>query len=124
VQTPRPRELYVEKLVSQSRNAVDSFSGPTTVYVGQTVQYNVAGHTATQGYEQVLLFPQLSVLFRLLSASATYSKPAVGTVNSGVYAITTTTVRATSPTTTAAARPAAALRPPTPSRSCPPALRP
>ncbi len=36
VSTPTPRQLFVEKLVSQNRNAVTTISGATTVVVGQT----------------------------------------------------------------------------------------
>ena len=36
ISTTTPRELYVEKLVSQARNDIVSISGPTTVYVGNT----------------------------------------------------------------------------------------
>ena len=84
--TRTPRELYVEKLVSQNRNAVDSIVGPTTVYVGQTYQYTINVHTATQGYEQLEAFLELTnVVFQVLSVSTTYSSPAGGT-NNKIYA--------------------------------------
>ncbi|MDQ3133229.1 MAG: hypothetical protein M3Q76_00280, partial [Acidobacteriota bacterium] len=52
VSTPTPRELYVEKLISQGRNTVNSIVGPTSVYVGQTYNYTINADTATQGYSQ------------------------------------------------------------------------
>ena len=75
VSTPTPREIYVEHLVSQARNAVKSIVGPTTVYVGQTYNYTVNGNTATNGYEQLEAFLNLSnVIFRVLSVNTTYSR--------------------------------------------------
>lgn len=86
VSTPTPRELYVEKLISQNRNAVFSFSGPTSVTVGQTYRYTITGKTATGGYEQLVFSPNFpNTLFQVLSASTTYSAPS-GTVNSTIYA--------------------------------------
>jgi len=85
VQTPAGRQLFVEKLISQNRNGVDSFTGPSTVYVGQTVTYTVNGHTATGGYEQVEFAPVLPVLFQMLNVSVTMAVP-TGGVNSAVYA--------------------------------------
>ena len=86
VSTPTPRELYVEYLVSQARNAVNSIVGPSTVYVGQTYQYTINVSTATQGYEQLEAFLELSnVVFQVLSVATTYSAPA-GATNNKVYA--------------------------------------
>jgi uncharacterized repeat protein (TIGR01451 family) len=87
VSTPTPREIYVEKLVSQNRNSVNSISGPSTVYVGQTYQYTVNASTATNGYEQLEAFLSLSnVIFRVLAVSTTYSAPSAGTTNDKFYA--------------------------------------
>src|SRR5438034_7275331 len=36
ISTPTPREIYVEHIISQNRNSVNSIVGPTTVFVGQT----------------------------------------------------------------------------------------
>lgn len=85
VTTPASRQLFIERLISQNRNGVDSFTGPTTVYVGQTVTYTVNGHTATGGYEQVEFAPVLPVLFQMLNVSVTMAVP-TGGVNSTVYA--------------------------------------
>lgn len=86
VSTPRPRELYVKHLISQARNSVASITGPTTVYVGQTVHYVVNSATATQGYEQLFDFVPLdNTIFRTLAVSATYTAPA-GATNDKVYA--------------------------------------
>ncbi len=86
ITTPTPRELYVEHLISQNRNSVQSISGPTTVYVGQTYNYTVNASTATQGYEQLEAFLNLSnVIFQVLAISTTYTSPAGGT-NDKFYA--------------------------------------
>jgi len=80
--TPTPRELYVERIISQNRNSVNSIVGPTTVYVGSTYTYTVNASTATQGYPQLEAFLNLSnVIFQVLSISTTYSSPAGGTNN-------------------------------------------
>jgi uncharacterized repeat protein (TIGR01451 family) len=86
VSTPTPRELYVEHLVSQNRNAVISFSGPTTVELGQTVTYTVTTKTATQGYEQLEGFSTFPTsIFRIVSTATTYSAP-TGATNDTLYA--------------------------------------
>src|ERR1041384_2501854 len=86
VSTPTPRELYVEKIISQNRNSVNSISGPTIVFVGQTYQYTVNASTATQGYEQLEAFLNLSnVIFQVQSIATTYTSPA-GATNDKFYA--------------------------------------
>jgi uncharacterized repeat protein (TIGR01451 family) len=86
ITTPTPRELYVEHLISQNRNSVQSITGPTTVYVGQTYNYTVNASTATQGYPQLEAFLNLSnVIFQVLAISTTYTSPAGGT-NDKFYA--------------------------------------
>ncbi|MGH9904662.1 MAG: hypothetical protein ACRD8U_03635, partial [Pyrinomonadaceae bacterium] len=82
VSTPTPRELYVEHIISQGRNEVNSITGPTTVYVGQTYTYTVNASTATQGYEQTEAFLELpNIIFQVQSISTTYSAPSGGTNN-------------------------------------------
>ena len=86
VSTPTPRELYVEKLVSQGRNSVGTFTGPSTVRVGGTVTYTVTTTTATQGYSQLVtetLWP--TSMFRIVSATSTYTAPS-GATNDRLYA--------------------------------------
>jgi len=86
VSTLTPREIYVEHLISQNRNSVNSIVGPTTVFVGQTYTYTVNGSTATQGYEQLEAFLNLSnVIFQVQSIATTYSAPAGG-ANDKFYA--------------------------------------
>jgi len=82
VSTPTPRELYVEKLLSQGRNTVYSIVGPSSVYVGQTYNYTINADTATQGYPQIETFLNLSnVTYQVLAVRATYSAPAGATDN-------------------------------------------
>ena len=66
--------VYVEHLISQNRNAVDSVSGPASVTVGQTLQFVLTGSTATQGYEQIVTAPILnSGIFEITSVVGTYA---------------------------------------------------
>lgn len=84
--TPTPREIYVEKMVSQARNTVNSITGPTSVYVGQTYNYTMNSSTAPGGYPQFEAFLNLSnVVFEVQSISTTYTSPAGGT-NDKFYA--------------------------------------
>ena len=84
--TPTPRELYVEKLVSQNRNSVLSINGPTSVFVGFTYQYTVVADTATQGYEQLEAFLNFSnIVFQVLAVSSDYTAP-TGATNDKFYA--------------------------------------
>lgn len=77
VSTPTPRQLYVEKLLSQNRNAVLSIDGPTTVFEGDTVTYTVTASTAPNGYAQLETFlTMLGPLFQLLDVSLAYETPA------------------------------------------------
>ncbi|MEJ7848831.1 MAG: hypothetical protein WKF92_12160 [Pyrinomonadaceae bacterium] len=81
--TPQPRELYVERLISQNRNGVDSIKlngtaipagGAMTLVVGNTYNIELAGHTATQGYNQLegfINFP--NTIFQTLAVSTTYT---------------------------------------------------
>ena len=83
--TPTPRELYVEELVSQNRNQVDSVTGPTTVVVGNTYTYVLTAHTANGGYEQLASFLNLpNAVFQIVSVSTTYTAPPGGT-NDKIY---------------------------------------
>lgn len=73
VQTP-VRELYIEKLISQNRNAVISITGPAAPKLGGTYTYTLVASTATGGYEQVenplTLDP---AIFDIQSIQSTYS---------------------------------------------------
>lgn len=83
ISTSTPRELYVEHLVSQSRNAIDYFKldgvsvpagGAVNLIVGDTYAIELGGHTAPGGYnqiEQFINFP--NTIFQVLSVSTTYS---------------------------------------------------
>lgn len=82
VSTPTPRELYVEKLLSQGRNTVYSIVGPNSVYVGQTYNYTINADTATQGYPQIETFLNLSnVTYQVLAVSTTFSAPGGATTD-------------------------------------------
>lgn len=86
VSTPTPRQLYVERLLSQNRNSVLSISGPTTVYEGDAVTYTVEASTAPNGYSQLDTFlTMLGPLFDMLGVEVNYETPA-GTTTSSPYA--------------------------------------
>jgi uncharacterized repeat protein (TIGR01451 family) len=86
VSTPTPRQLYVERILSQNRNSVLSISGPTTVYEGDTVTYTVEASTAPNGYSQLDTYlTMLGPLFDLLGVDVDYETPA-GTTTSSPYA--------------------------------------
>ncbi len=83
VSTPTPRLLYVEHLISQSRNHIidvklDGVSipagGTMALTVGQTYTIELIGSTATNGYEQLesfISFP--NTIFQVLSVVTTYT---------------------------------------------------
>ncbi|MCB1626458.1 MAG: hypothetical protein KDI51_05225 [Xanthomonadales bacterium] len=94
--TPSPRELYVERLISQSRNSITGVAfgpvgGPLTsvgpggalnLVIGNTYDILITGQTATQGYEQFAAFAGLTnSLYRIVAVSTTLS--AVSAPNSG-----------------------------------------
>ena len=81
--TPTPRELFVEHLVSQSRNAVTDVQlngvsipagGTMTLAVGNTYMIKLVGYTATQGYNQLESFINFpNTIFQVLSVTSTYT---------------------------------------------------
>ncbi|MFO7584538.1 MAG: hypothetical protein R6W69_07395, partial [Anaerolineales bacterium] len=86
--TPSPRQLYVEYLISQNRNATNMIrygtdpnnltdvaaGGSMNLYVGGTYYIQLDAKTATQGYEQLETFITLSnTVFQILSVETTYS---------------------------------------------------
>lgn len=85
VSTPTPREVYVEKLVSQNRNSVTGiklngvnvpFGGSMNLTVGNTYNIELDGSTATNGYEQIKSFINLpNVIFQTLNVATSYSAP-------------------------------------------------
>lgn len=91
VSTPANRELVVEQLISQNRNAVSGIQvgpsggplvnvplgGTTTMVVGQTYDIKLLGSTATGGYEQLEAYLTLSPAnFRINSIASTYTADA------------------------------------------------
>jgi uncharacterized repeat protein (TIGR01451 family) len=96
--TPQPRELYVEYLISQSRNGITSIKlngvsipagGSMTLVVGNTYTIELAGYTATQGYNQLESFINFpNTIFQTLAVSTTYSadsSPWVTSPNDKLY---------------------------------------
>src|SRR5215207_3751956 len=101
--TPIPRELFVEHLVSQSRNTVSdvqygtSIAGLTSVANGGTMSLTVEstyyirliGATATNGYEQIESFINFpNTVFQILSVSTTYTadtSPYLSSPNDRLY---------------------------------------
>jgi hypothetical protein len=87
ISTSTPREIYVEHLISQSRNSttdvlLDTVSvapgGTMTLMLGETYDIELEGSTATNGYEQIesyINFP--NTIFQINSVASTY------TANSG-----------------------------------------
>lgn len=90
VSTPTPRELFVEHLISQSRNSIydiqisttgvlGSFTsvgpgGTMTLLLNQTYWINLVGKTATNGYEQIETFINLpNTIFQVESVNTTYT---------------------------------------------------
>ncbi|MEO6565884.1 MAG: hypothetical protein ABIO63_07600, partial [Casimicrobiaceae bacterium] len=97
--TPTPRELYVEYLISQSRNAVTDMKldgvsvapgGGMNLVVGNTYSIELDGGTATQGYNQFEAFISFpNTIFQILAVSTTFSannSPYVGNPNDKLYA--------------------------------------
>ncbi|RJX21500.1 MAG: DUF11 domain-containing protein, partial [Desulfobulbus sp.] len=97
--TPTPRELYVEYLISQSRNSINDIKldgvsipagGAMTLMVGNTYTIDLVGSTATQGYNQFEAFVNFpNTIFQILAVSTTYSannSPYVGNPNDKLYA--------------------------------------
>jgi len=86
--TPTPREVYVEHLVSQSRNSISDVKYGTTLLnlvsvaaggsmnlvVGETYLIQLHGGTATQGYNQFEAFINFpNTVFQILDVETTYS---------------------------------------------------
>ena len=98
--TPSPRELFVEHLISQSRNSVTGMQlsadgstfnnidvgGSMTLMVGETYWINLIASTATNGYEQLETFINFpNTIFQVLDVDTTYTAPPSG-VNDKLYA--------------------------------------
>ena len=81
--TPMPRELYVEHLISQSRNSITGAKldgvpipagGSIGLVLGNTYTIELDSGTATQGYNQFEAFINFSnAIFQILSVSTSYS---------------------------------------------------
>ena len=99
VTSVRPRQLYVEHLISQNRNGITSITlngtpvpagGSMTLVQGRTYDLQLNGYTATQGYNQLEAFTGLpNTVFQVLSATTTYSantSPYVASPSDKLYA--------------------------------------
>ncbi|HEY0157135.1 MAG TPA: IPTL-CTERM sorting domain-containing protein [Thermoanaerobaculia bacterium] len=88
VSTTTPREVYVEHLISQSRNAVTDVKygldplnlesvapgGAMSLVVGNTYTIQLLGGTATQGYNQFEAFINFpNTIFQILDVETSYS---------------------------------------------------
>jgi LPXTG-site transpeptidase (sortase) family protein len=74
--TPTPREIYVERFFSSPGITTESLSGPTQVFIGQSVQYVVTSDIGDEGFDQLQHILQYNnSLFRLVSVSASYEIP-------------------------------------------------
>ncbi len=92
--TPRPREIFVEYLISQNRNAVTDVKlngvsipagGTMSLMVGNTYTIQLIGKTATQGYEQLESFINFpNTIFQVNSVTSAYS------ANAGTDALAST----------------------------------
>ena len=100
VVTPSNRELFVEKLVSQSRNATDglkygtslanlqsvSAGGSLNVAVGGTYYFQLLAHTAPGGYNQLEVFLSLAnTYFRINSVDSQYAIQDIHVSNDTLY---------------------------------------
>jgi len=83
VSTVTPREIYVEKLVSQNRNEVQDvllngvsipLGGTLNLVLGNTYTITLEASTATNGYEQIESFINFkNTIFQILSVTTTYT---------------------------------------------------
>jgi uncharacterized repeat protein (TIGR01451 family) len=81
--SPEPREIFVEHLISQNRNAtldvkLDGVSiapgGSMSLMIGNSYNITLNASTATQGYEQIESFINFpNTIFRVNSVATTYS---------------------------------------------------
>ena len=96
VSTPAPREIFIEHLVSQSRNAVTNVlldgvsverGGTMNLMVGNTYNIKLVGSTATNGYNELESFISLpNKIFRINSVSSTYSVTSLSSPYNRLYA--------------------------------------
>ena len=102
ISTSTPRELFVEYLISQSRNSVTDLQLSTTgavgsyvsipnggtmsLLVGNTYWIKLVGSTATNGYEQIESFINFpNTIFQVLSVSTTWSAHSLPTPYDRLY---------------------------------------
>jgi hypothetical protein len=76
--------FYVEKLVEQNRNYVDSLTGPSVVVVGETYKYTLTGKT--QDFEQVVLSADFPNNVFVVAVDTWYGGTPPTAVNNSMYA--------------------------------------
>lgn len=86
VSTPAGREIYVERLSPHAGLTTTGINGENDLTVGETYTYVVESSTAGDEYRQLVHFLDFpSSMFRLISASSTYTTPP-GFTNDKIYA--------------------------------------
>ena len=98
VNSPTPREVYVERLISQNRNETTNMrvdgvaipvGGAMNLMVGEIYTITLDAKTATQGYEQIESFIHFpNTIFQVLDVSTSYSadtSPYVDNPNDQLY---------------------------------------
>jgi uncharacterized repeat protein (TIGR01451 family) len=84
VRTPMHRQLYVEKILSQGRNEVVSFTGSTNVEVGGVYDFTLVTTTSSAASQLTVSSDFPNAIFQFLDVSTTYSNPSAS--NSSIYA--------------------------------------
>jgi uncharacterized repeat protein (TIGR01451 family) len=89
--TPTPRAIFVEHLISQSRNYTQDVKlngvsipagGEMNLFVNQTYTITLSSKTATNGYEQIESFINFpNTIFQVLSVNSTYTAVTGGGVS-------------------------------------------
>jgi LPXTG-site transpeptidase (sortase) family protein len=94
VATPQPREIYVERLVSQNRNDITEIqldnaplvNNTMDLLVGETYNIKLVGKTATNGYNQLEAFINLdNTIFKVNTVTSTYTASGIGSPIDKLY---------------------------------------
>lgn len=85
VSTPSPREIFVKDLDQVTNSNLGTINGPSSVTVGQTVQYTVQHNTIPDYQQLVSGINGFSSVFRVISIAVEYGVPQNGS-NDTTYA--------------------------------------